>query len=119
MTVVPFPTAQARPSDAPELRLPIGAVTIDGTAHHMHPAAAELTLCMVPIDVETVEYSPFDPDATELAPIDCEACEQAKWFAQSLLKAHALQPADPVGLRWSAGASLAAAHSIDPTEVPE
>ena len=102
------------------LRIPVSSVTIDGAAHHQSPAVADLTLCGLPIDTDTAEWSPHRPDVTEPDPIDCEACEQALWLAGKLLESHNdNHPADPVGLRCSAGASLAAAYAIDGIEVGE
>jgi len=115
MTIVPFPTA---PTEPPGLRLPIASITTpDGTAHHMHPATGEITLCGTPYGEEAM-IGPYDRDVIELQPITCEGCEQAVWYAQSLLAAHAKQPADPVGLRWSAGAALAAAWTLDGITAP-
>jgi hypothetical protein len=109
MTVLNFP---------PVLRIPIASVTIGGTAHHQSPAVAALTLCGLPVP-ETAELSPFWPDATEHEPINCEGCELALWYAGKLLESHSdHHPADPVGLRWSAGASLAAAFAIDGLDTP-
>jgi len=111
MTVLNFP---------PVLRIPVASVTIDGTAHHQTPAVAELTLCGLPIDPETAVWSPYRADADGPDPSDCEGCEQALWFAGKLLESHKdHHPADPAGLRWSAGASLAAAFAIDGIEVGE
>ena len=111
MTAVPFPRTPAPPAEAPELRLPIAAITVDGVAHHQNPAVSELLLCGIPYDTMTASYGSHT--ATELEPITCEACDQAKWFAVSLLKAGNTQPLDAEAMRWSAGATLAAAYALD------